>query len=480
MVEYVAVLRRTIDSLPKSTPEIRQRVYAKARQTVQTKLESMNPPPSAALIERQLAALDSAISEVEGDFAEAAPEMGALLDDVFEPAPPPPPAPEPVRAAPPPPPPPPPPAPPPPARAPEPPAPAAYDDSFDDVFGPEAEGDAGTVSLDAPVMPALRKPKPRNTNAFLMPALGLAALAVAGVVGWTQRDAISGLFAGGDTPAATPSETAAAPAQPAEPAPAAQPGETGTQKFTQRLGADGVESDPGPATVAQGEASFAPIVPGSQTGDAPEAAGTPPAGETAPAPAPEQAADAGAAPIPIGQKAIFYEERTTGSEGSATPGAVVWSVVRESPGGDKPPEPAVRGELSVPENGLGVRMTLRRNADATLPASHILELVLTVPEGFEGGGIDEVQRVNLKPTEENAGTSLIAVPVRVADGFFLVALDKSDAGQQRNISLLTEQSWIDIPVVYRTGRRALFTMEKGVSGQQVFKEVLAAWAAQPL
>jgi hypothetical protein len=204
---------------------------------------------------------------------------------------------------------------------------------------------------------------------------------------------------------------------------------------------------------------------------------TPPAAETPVAPA-EPAVPAEA--IPVGQKAIFYEERTSGAEGSARTGAVVWSMVRESPGNDRPPEPAVRGELTIPEAGLNVRMTLRRNADATLPASHILELIMTVPDDFAGGTIEDVQRVNLKPSEESAGAPLAATPVKVADKFFLVALENAPAAIESNLKLLREQSWIDLPVVYRTGRRALFTMEKGLVGDQVFKQVLDAWAAEPL
>jgi hypothetical protein len=140
----------------------------------------------------------------------------------------------------------------------------------------------------------------------------------------------------------------------------------------------------------------------------------------------------------------------------------------------------VRGELTIPEAGLNVRMTLRRNADATLPASHILELIMTVPEDFAGGTIEDVQRVNMKPTEESAGAPLAATPVKVADKFFLVALENAPPAIESNLKLLREQSWIDLPVVYRTGRRALFTMEKGLVGDKVFKEVLDAWATTPL
>ena len=44
-----------------------------------------------------------------------------------------------------------------------------------------------------------------------------------------------------------------------------------------------------------------------------------------------------------------------------------------------------------------------------------------------------------------------------------------------NMTLLRRQSWIDIPVVYKSGRRALFTMEKGIPGEKVFDDALKAW-----
>ena len=52
--------------------------------------------------------------------------------------------------------------------------------------------------------------------------------------------------------------------------------------------------------------------------------------------------------LAVGQKAIFYEERTFAAEGSAEPGSIVWSLVQESPGGNLPPEPAIRAEATIP------------------------------------------------------------------------------------------------------------------------------------
>jgi hypothetical protein len=568
MVDYVAVLRRTIDALPKNTPEIRERVYAKARTTVESKLAMISPPPSAALIAKQMSGLDAAIATVEADFAvaleahdapivkEADPLADILnaLPNVKDTS---------VRDA---------------ARAalpetqsnadvfstpaavretftsefppiadtqikrvdafpfdmpdlpdrprlpdaatldfpelPDAPKPTPRtNDSFDDVFGDSAPAFPPRVknplpplsSLDEPVMPPQfvrpKRPQPKRGR-MLLPLLGLALLAGAGALAWTEREQIIALLqpeqapvvvAQPDAPVepATPTEPAATPAEPAA-TPAIQ-AEPATQKFTQRLNADGTEVDAGTG-VAGGEQSVAQLEPAAEpaTPTPPAAPAEPetPAVETPavdPAATPETpvvpAAETPATPaeaIPVGQKAIFYEERTSGAEGSARTGAVVWSVVRESPGNDKPPEPAVRGELTIPEAGLNVRMTLRRNADATLPASHILELIMTVPEDFAGGTIEDVQRVNMKPTEESAGAALAATPVKVADKFFLVALENAPAAIEANLKLLREQSWIDLPVVYRSGRRALFTMEKGLVGDKVFKEVLDAWVAAPL
>ena len=73
------------------------------------------------------------------------------------------------------------------------------------------------------------------------------------------------------------------------------------------------------------------------------------------------------------------------------------------------------------------------------------------------------------------GRSLVAAPAKIADGIFLIALNNLEDAKTRNVSLMTTRDWIDIPVQYKTGRRALVTLEKGASGAAVFKEVFDAW-----
>jgi hypothetical protein len=179
--------------------------------------------------------------------------------------------------------------------------------------------------------------------------------------------------------------------------------------------------------------------------------------------------------VAVGQRAIFYEERTSSAQGSAEPGTIVWTEVQESPGGDLPPEPAIRAEATIPGKDIQLRMTIRRNGDKTLPASHIIEMIFLTPEGFDGGGIDNVLRIALKGSEQDAGSPLLGIPAKIADGFFLIALNDSKNEIETNLNLLRRQNWIDIPIVYKSGRRALFTMEKGVPGEKVFDETIKAW-----
>ncbi|QKC94463.1 hypothetical protein [Mesorhizobium sp. NZP2298] len=392
---------------------------------------------------------------------------------------------------------------------------ADQDDDRADVFPNDEEPEAADTFQR--LRPAERK---RSYGGLIAAVAALLVVAGGGYGIWLNKDAFSRMLGldGGKVVAKT-EPVKPAPAKPATDAPATPPvpaaGAEGT-KFTQRLTPEGGETDPGPAGgqsgIGEGEsvaalttppsATNAPATPPPVTGapaattPAPGAApATPPANGTAPAapadaaatpspapagasPAAPAAAPATEASVPVGQKAIFYEERTSTAQGSAEPGSIVWSLVQESPGGDLPPEPAIRAEATIPGKDIQLRMTIRRNTDQTLPASHIIEMIFLTPDGFEGGGVDNILRVAMKSSEQDAGSPLIGIPAKIADGFFLVALNDTKADEDANMTLLRGQDWIDVPVVYKTGRRALLTMEKGIPGEKVFDEAIKAWQAK--
>jgi hypothetical protein len=262
--------------------------------------------------------------------------------------------------------------------------------------------------------------------------------------------------------------------------------DSNTTKFNQRLQADGTEVDQGPAPAPEGEASAAEgksVAAQTEAGTPQDTVQAAPVGQTADAQPAEQvperqtAANPTTQQIPAGtQKMFLYEERLGQSAPTAIEGNVAWSVKEESPGGDAKPEPVVQAQINVPERGLTALMTIKRNADASLPASHVIEFVFSLPESFEGGSIESVQRVAMKRNEQDRGDPLFAVPAKITEDFHMIALNDFPEAVAANTELLRSRSWIDIPLTYRNGRRALLTLDKGPAGTEAFTKAMQAWS----
>lgn len=350
----------------------------------------------------------------------------------------------------------------------------------------------------------IEQTKRRNYAPIIVGVLGIAALAGGGYELWVNRDTVTtfvgetvdsltAMVAGDGTETVTPppAENAttdtqnATGTQPETPTGTQAPetkapttpeeGAATGQKFTQRLLANGSEVDEGSST-ATGEAG----AEGRSIAEQSVAGTQPPAGGTA---ATTGGATPGTSAPPVdmskpvvGEKAFLYEEKLGQTSPTAITGAVEWTALNDT-GEDGRPNPAIQGKLSIPDRGLTALITIKRNTDNSLPASHLIEVVFSVPPDFEGGAVDNVQRIAMKRTEQDRGDPLVAVSAKVTDDSYLIALNDFQDVVARNLDLLRTRNWIDIPVTYRNGRRALLTLDKGAAGAAVFDEVLKQWAA---
>ena len=182
----------------------------------------------------------------------------------------------------------------------------------------------------------------------------------------------------------------------------------------------------------------------------------------------------GSATVPTAQRAVLYEEETNDPQGKRYLASVVWHTVTVSPESGVAPEIAVQADLEVPERHINITWTLRRNTSQEASASHTMEIKFNLPADFPGG-IANVPGILMKQSEQTRGTALTGVAVKVANDFFLIGLSATDLDRQRNIQLLKESSWIDIPIVYTDGRRSILAIEKGPSGDRVFADAFNAW-----
>ncbi|EJL50094.1 hypothetical protein PMI09_05274 [Rhizobium sp. CF122] len=375
-----------------------------------------------------------------------------------------------------------------------------------DNRGVVAEDDDGAADLDSAVAAKFQgknfrmEPKRRRfgIGSIVTILVALGVVGGGGYAAWTNQDALSSMVK--NLVSAAPSQSAKNEQTPAKPDAAtpqtsdAKPtdakkevaslndGASVNNKFNQRLLADGTEVDSGPATVpgtptAEGKSVAEQNVAAADT--TPPAASTPATGApavTAPAAPPPAAGATQAAPLGSTEKMFLYEERIGQSSPTAIQGSVVWSLQHEA-GSDGRQEATVQATVTVPERNLSAQLTFKRNSDPSLPASHIVEVVFSLPPNFEGGAIESVQRISMKRTEQDRGDALIAVPAKITDDFHMIALNDYPDARKANLDLLSSRDWIDIPITYRNGRRALLTMQKGSTGGEAFNAAIKEWAA---
>jgi hypothetical protein len=188
------------------------------------------------------------------------------------------------------------------------------------------------------------------------------------------------------------------------------------------------------------------------------------------------------APVPgtqptaaVAQKVVLYEEDPADPNGKRFVGSAIWRTETVNPGPGQPPELAIRADVEVPERKLAMTWSLRRNTDKALPASHTVEIIFKLPTDFPSGGISNVPGILMKQGEQQRGVPLAGLAVKVTSGFFLIGLSSVDTDKERNLQLLKDRTWFDIPVVYNNNRRAILAMEKGTPGERAFGEAFKVW-----
>lgn len=514
MADYHAILKRAISALPTPNGEARRAVYEKARTALLNQLKSFDPPLAASEITQQRLQLEDAIRKVESEAAK-----GLLRQSHVAPSPapaasaaPPPVAPVPPAAAE---------APvarepvahvpvqppagspvetlpagkspsPPPAEtpAPVPAAPAATPGSgvlkraVDEAgalggaaaeLGRQARDVLAEATEEAPVTPSFgretatppresKKDKGRRrresetadgTPSRLPLIVGVAAAVLVVGIGivalWSQREAISAFFGGNKAPIVDLAQR--------------QQGEKLAPKSSDRLSQD---ENAGRA------ASQAKPVPTQTITPAPQLQSATPTQPATGGDDKTQPPAAQAVPL-VAQKAILYEEGKAGAgQAQISPGKVVWAVVPD-PTDPKPGAQRLEARVEIAERGLSMRLDMHPNFDTSFPASHLVELRFTLPAGFDGKSVANVPGVIFKPTEQARGDPLAGAAAKVAENFFWIALSATDQDRSRNLRMLKERGWIDVPILYENGRRAILTLEKAGAGDQAVADALTAW-----
>lgn len=471
MPDYTTILKRSIEGVPDHTSDMRRAIYERARSTISRQLTSVDPPLSAQQIELQHQKLEQAISDVEAEYAfvefdpaEFEAEIGLNQPPEDEPE---------YRRD------------------------AETDDRQDTAGGVEAEQpvyqqpaasiDFGTSSGGyAENIPPVDI---RPSRAPLMIVLGLLLLAGvgAGVLGYRYQDQVTAFVDDLTEPEAPVQIEQAADAEPAS---AADESEIVTGKSEERLGG---ARDELPVTELRGSEPGETIEPKFESVTVDQGATQPSAAADAGQPEISQPAagfDAPADPVVTGaagpanvettvdtvgineQRAIFYTQGSENTPGQASQGSVTWSRI------DRPDGlPAIQAQITLADPEMDVVITISKNTDVELPASHLIEVTFDGVPNLAGAAIDKIPALVIKSSEQARGQPLAGANVPVTESLFWIALSDEAEQVASNLATLRDGTWFDMPLLFKDQKRALITFEKGGQGEALFKEVLAAWAS---
>jgi hypothetical protein len=177
--------------------------------------------------------------------------------------------------------------------------------------------------------------------------------------------------------------------------------------------------------------------------------------------------------LAVTMRAVLYEEDASNSQGDRAEGQVTWRVVPTNDAAAPAGDVTIRGDVEVPSRKLRMTLSIRRNFDATLPASHTVQIDFAPSLDFAGGNINRVMGLLMKANERAKGAPLAALSVKVDDRHFLIGLSAVPQDASNNSLLIRSRAWMDIPIVYATQRRAILAIEKDGDVLALFNTVFA-------
>ncbi len=241
----------------------------------------------------------------------------------------------------------------------------------------------------------------------------------------------------------------------------------------------GAPASPTPAPSADASAAAPSPAAPSPSAPSPAAANAP---TPAAAPAPTSGASPAAAAAPAAasagvavaaRAAMLVAVAADPQKPAVSLGSVVWSVIPAAAG--QPASVAVKAEADIPDLKMHAVMTMRKNNDPSLPASHTIELRITFADGADIKGIKDMRVPMMRRDDPPAQDALSGVRVKISDSYFLIGLNRGDAEIAHNIDLIANRGWFDFPMLLGDDRIAKLTFEKGADGERIVNDALAAW-----
>lgn len=141
----------------------------------------------------------------------------------------------------------------------------------------------------------------------------------------------------------------------------------------------------------------------------------------------------------------------------------------------QPNEVALRADIDIAQARLQLEVTIQRNRDASLPASHLVQLRFLPGTNSEVATVQSIASLEFRQVENQPGYQLAGQGIPVVANLFLIALSQVEQTRQLNEQMMRTRPLVYIEFALSDGKRGAILFEKGVSGEQLFADAFRRW-----
>jgi hypothetical protein len=142
---------------------------------------------------------------------------------------------------------------------------------------------------------------------------------------------------------------------------------------------------------------------------------------------------------------------------------------------ERPATVEVEAEADIPDLKLHATMTLKKNTDPTLQATHTIDLKFSFGDGAPITGFKDVGLPQMRKLGSKAAETVNSVKVKISDVYFEFALSTGDKDTEYNFDMIRTRTRLDFPLLLNDDRIAKLVFQKSSNGDAIIAKAFETW-----
>ena len=169
--------------------------------------------------------------------------------------------------------------------------------------------------------------------------------------------------------------------------------------------------------------------------------------------------------------ALLLQASSNSESFSVEEGKVHWTELLT---GKSLADTSLQAMILIPSSNLNLKMTASRNNNILIPCSIHILLKFDFRSISSNNSVSDIRMMQTRKNDDDLGQNLSGNYKSIGHEDFEFCLTKGDV-EAKNIDMIKSSNWIDLPLMFQSGKRGKITFEKGMDGQRLWDIVLQRW-----